>query len=276
MLSTDPRELTDAQTRELVRRGIAKGRRMNATRRAVSGAAALAVVGALGAGTFALVSSMNQDVTPAAPASPPATSPASPGSAPSRPPAATRLLSSELLAPTLEEQLPAGSTVTIPEDTAEAGYSASASVPTDDGHATVLVDLIDWRQGDRLAEWGFAHPVPGHPDVWFVSGTADAKQGENSGTSSARTAPPSGSACSPWPASARTTRGSTPSAAPRRSTTSPSPPCSTPRRGGGSSTTRSRADRTAPRPPGTENGPRSEDRGPFLRRRRQRAAEPST
>lgn len=180
MLSTDPRELTDAQTRELVRRGIAKGRRMNATRRAVSGAAALAVVGALGAGTFALVSSMNQDVTPAAPASPPATSPASPGSAPSRPPAATRLLSSELLAPTLEEQLPAGSTVTIPEDTAEAGYSASASVPTDDGHATVLVDLIDWRQGDRLAEWGFAHPVPGHPDVWFVSGTADAKQGKNS------------------------------------------------------------------------------------------------
>ena len=45
---TDNTELTDAQTRDLVRRGVAKGRRMNATRRAVSGVAALAVVGALG------------------------------------------------------------------------------------------------------------------------------------------------------------------------------------------------------------------------------------
>ena len=46
MLSTDPRELTDAQTRELVRRGIAKGRRMNATRRPADQAPTLLFISA--------------------------------------------------------------------------------------------------------------------------------------------------------------------------------------------------------------------------------------
>ena len=67
---TDNTELTDAQTRDLVRRGVAKGRRMNATRRAVSGVAALAVVGALSVGAFNVVGALSPDnnVAPAAPA----------------------------------------------------------------------------------------------------------------------------------------------------------------------------------------------------------------
>ena len=50
---TDNTELTDAQTRDLVRRGVAKGRRMNATRRAVSGVAAALLAAGLSF-TFAL------------------------------------------------------------------------------------------------------------------------------------------------------------------------------------------------------------------------------
>lgn len=52
----------------IVRRGIAKGRRTNAVRRAGSGIAALAIVGALGVSTFTLISLNRPDTPPVMPA----------------------------------------------------------------------------------------------------------------------------------------------------------------------------------------------------------------
>ncbi|MFT3887116.1 MAG: hypothetical protein QM713_02985 [Arachnia sp.] len=184
---TDNRELTDAQTRDLVRRGVAKGRRMNATRRAVSGVAALAVVGALSVGAFNLVGAVSPtNVAPTAPLSPTAPKETPPAAKTNKaeedgkkPPRSTEFLSSHLLKPTLEAQLPEGSTVTVPDD-ASKGPSASAKVLTDDGYVTVTIGIIDWRNDQRVSEWGVAHLVDGYTNVWFVPGTYDGKQGQDS------------------------------------------------------------------------------------------------
>jgi nucleoid-associated protein YgaU len=186
---TDNSELTDAQTRDLVRRGVAKGRRMNATRRAVSGVAALAVVGALSVGAFNVVGALSPDTNvapaaPQAPSSPPAESPGSPDpkDVTQRRPSTrgSEMLASSLLKPTLVDQLPEGSTVKIPKDPSKADHSAIAKVPTEDGYVTVKVGLLDWRNDQRLSDWGFAQPVDGHENVWFVPGAYDGKQGEDS------------------------------------------------------------------------------------------------
>ena len=188
---TDTTELTDAQTRDLVRRGVAKGRRMNTTRRAVSGVAALAVVGTLSIAAFNVVGAVSPDnnVAPAAPQAP-STAPAKPSASPEdekrevseRPPSlrGDQSLSSRLLKPTLKDQLPEGSTIKIPEDPNKVGYSASAKVPTDDGYVTVQVDLLDWWGDQQVSDWTFADKVAGYDNIWFVPGTYDGKQGQDS------------------------------------------------------------------------------------------------
>lgn len=78
-------ELTEEETHDLVRRGIASGRRKLVTHRVVSGVAALGIVGALGVGVFTAVGGTGaDDLPPAGPSAPP-TAPSDPTPAPTAP-----------------------------------------------------------------------------------------------------------------------------------------------------------------------------------------------
>ena len=204
---TDNTELTDAQTRDLVRRGVAKGRRMNATRRAVSGVAALAVVGALSVGAFNVVGALSPDnnVAPAAPApmapkeAPPASDAPSDrvdgekvpqlervedrkaGEASERPedpnPPVPNMSTSQELKAALKELLP-GAKVKLADGGTTTDYAATVKIPTDDGYATADVFLFN-ATGDQ--------PIGDSPgiqqvddlNVWYFAGSLDDKQGSH-------------------------------------------------------------------------------------------------
>ena len=213
---TDNTELTDAQTRDLVRRGVAKGRRMNTTRRAVSGIAALAVVGALSIGAFSVMGAISpDDVAPAAPLAPMAPQEAPFEPAPDsrvegqengsdrvvrptpvkvdpkddasekdasqrgedpNPPTPNMSTSQELKA-ALEEVLP-GAKVKLADGGSTTDYAATVKIPTDDGYATADVFLFNGSGEDGFGDGPGMQQVDGL-NVWYFAGSSDDKEGQH-------------------------------------------------------------------------------------------------
>ncbi|MDF1487995.1 hypothetical protein [Tessaracoccus caeni] len=140
MPHTQLTELTDSQTREIVRRGITKGRRTNTVRRAASGLAALAIVGALGVSTFSLISLNRPDAPPVMPAATqtpqvPAESPADEKQSTDAPCPAQELTA------ILEKLLP-DATVSPADEGDTTGCAATVTFSMADGKATGKVQVF--------------------------------------------------------------------------------------------------------------------------------------
>ncbi|MBK7821438.1 MAG: hypothetical protein IPJ61_10275 [Tessaracoccus sp.] len=207
-MHTDNTELTDAQTQALVRRGIAKGRRMNTTRRAVSGVAALAVVGALSIGAFNVVNAVSpgNNIAPAAPPAPTAPQEAPPASeAPAGPieqenlrkveaekvdpaqedqnakqgqdeqPPAPNMSTSKKLKAAVKELLP-DARFEFADGGTETDHAAILKIPSDDGYATVDLFLFD---GGGYDLDGPGMVQVGKKNVWYFAGSLDDKQGKH-------------------------------------------------------------------------------------------------